>query len=296
MNCNLTEKLIGEHLVSGEMKSGNEIRIRIDQTLTQDALGTMVYLQFEAMGVERVKTKLSVSYVDQPTLQEGVENADDHKDLKTVADKYGIVFSKPGNGICHQLHFERLTRPGWTLLGSDSHTPTAGAVGMLAIGAGGLDVAVAMAGGAFFPMYPKVIRVNLEGKLQPWVTAKDVILELLKILTTKGNVGTVIEYGGSGIQNLSVPERAAIANMGAELVNFGIMALIFKDPQDYDILQAGDELEIPNTRDISQHSELTVHNKTQQTKFRVCHSLTPRQVEIVLKGGLLNYTDQHTPR
>lgn len=217
MNRNLTEKLIAEHLVSGEMKAGNEISIRIDQTLTQDALGTMAYLQFEAMGVERVKTKLSVSYVDHLTLQEGFENADDHKYLKTVADKYGIVFSKPGNGICHQLHLERLTRPGWTLLGSDSHTPTAGAVGMLAIGAGGLDVAVAMAGGAFFLTYPKVIRINLEGKLQPWVTAKDVILELLKILTTKGNVGTVIEYGGSGIQNLSVPERATITNMGAEL-------------------------------------------------------------------------------
>ena len=217
MKRNLTEKLIAEHLVSGEMKAGNEISIRIDQTLTQDALGTMAYLQFEGMGVERVKTKMSVSYVDHLTLQEGFENADDHKYLKTVADKYGIVFSKPGNGICHQLHLERLTRPGWALLGSDSHTPTAGAVGMLAIGAGGLDVAVAMAGGAFFLRYPKVIRINLEGKLQPWVTAKDVILELLKILTTKGNVGTVIEYGGSGIQNLWVPERATITNMGAEL-------------------------------------------------------------------------------
>lgn len=217
MGKNLLEKLIASHLVSGEMKPGSEISIKIDQTLTQDALGTMAYLQFESMGVAKVKTKLSVSYVDHLTLQEGFENADDHKYLRTVAAKYGILFSKPGNGICHQLHLERLTRPGWTLLGGDSHTPTAGAVGMLAIGAGGLDVAVAMAGGAFFLIYPRIIRVNLHGKLQPWVTAKDIILELLKILTTKGNVGSVIEYGGPGILNLSVPERATITNMGAEL-------------------------------------------------------------------------------
>jgi len=224
MGRNLVEKLIASHLVSGEMKPGNEISIQIDQTLTQDALGTMAYLQFESMGVAKVKTKLSVSYVDHLTLQEGFENADDHKYLRTVAAKYGILYSKPGNGICHQLHLERLTRPGWTLLGGDSHTPTAGAVGMLAIGAGGLDVAVAMAGGAFFLIYPKVIRVNLQGSLQPWVTAKDIILELLKILTTKGNVGTVIEYGGTGLMTLSVPERATITNMGAEL---GITTSLF---------------------------------------------------------------------
>jgi len=210
------------------MIPGNEISIRIDQTLTQDALGTMAYLQFEAMGVKRVKTKLSVSYVDHLTLQEGFENADDHKYLKTLADKYGILFSKPGNGICHQLHLERLTRPGWTLLGGDSHTPTAGAVAMLAIGAGGLDVAVAMAGGPFFLIYPRVVRVNLQGALQPWVTAKDVILELLKKLTTKGNVGTVIEYGGPGIANLSVPERATLTNMGAEL---GVTTSMFPSDQ-----------------------------------------------------------------
>ncbi|MEW6671350.1 MAG: aconitate hydratase [Thermodesulfobacteriota bacterium] len=224
MGRNLIEKLIASHLVSGEMQPGSEISIRIDQTLTQDALGTMAYLQFEAMGVAEVKTKLSVSYVDHLTLQEGFENADDHKYLRTVAAKYGILFSKPGNGICHQLHLERLTRPGWTLLGGDSHTPTAGAVGMLAIGAGGLDVAVAMAGGAFFLIYPKVVRVNLRGGLRPWVTAKDIILELLKTLTTKGNVGTVIEYGGPGTLNLSVPERATITNMGAEL---GITTSLF---------------------------------------------------------------------
>jgi aconitate hydratase len=224
MSLNLVEKLVGSHLISGEIKPGSEISIKIDQTLTQDALGTMAYLQFEAMGVERVRTKLSVSYVDHLTLQEGFENSDDHKYLKTVAAKYGIVYSKPGNGICHQVHLERLSRPGWTLIGSDSHTVTAGAVGMLAIGAGGLDVAVAMAGGAFFLTYPKVVRVNFHGELQPWVTAKDIILELLKCLTTKGNVGTVIEYGGQGIARLTVPERATITNMGAE---FGVTTSIF---------------------------------------------------------------------
>ncbi len=211
------EKIVASHLVSGEMKAGSEISIRVDQTLTQDALGTMAYLQFEPMGIERVRTKLSVSYVDHLTLQEGFENSDDHAYLKTVASKYGILFSKPGNGICHQLHLERFARPGWTLIGSDSHTPTAGAVGMLAVGAGGLDVAMAMAGGAFYLTFPKIVRVNLHGELGPWVTAKDVILELLKGLTTKGNVGTAIEYGGPGISRFSVPERATITNMGAEL-------------------------------------------------------------------------------
>lgn len=217
MGKNIIEKLIASHLVSGEMKAGAEISITIDQTLTQDALGTMAYLQFEAMGVDRVNTKQSVSYVDHLTLQQGFENADDHYYLKTVADRFGILFSKPGNGICHQVHLERMTRPGWTLLGSDSHTPTAGAVAMLAIGAGGLDVAVAMAGGPFFLIYPKIVKVNLNGRLNAWATAKDVILELLRKQTTKGNVGTVIEYGGSGISHLSVPERATITNMGAEL-------------------------------------------------------------------------------
>ena len=228
MSQNLTEKLIASHLVSGERVKGSEISISIDQTLTQDALGTMTYLEFEAMGVERVKTKLSVSYVDHLMLQEGFENSDDHKYLSTVAAKYGVLFSKPGNGICHQVHLERLTRPGWTLLGTDSHTPTAGAVGMLAIGAGGLDVAVAMAGGAFFLKYPKIVRVNLHGQLHPWVTAKDVILELLKKMTTRGNVGTVIEYGGPGILNLTVPERATITNMGAEL---GVTTSLFPSDQ-----------------------------------------------------------------
>lgn len=216
MGKNVFEKIISSHLVTGMPKAGNEIGIRIDQTLTQDALGTMAYLQFEAMGVPVVKTE-SVSYVDHNTLQDGFENADDHRYLQTVADKHGIKYSKAGNGICHQVHLERFARPGLTLIGSDSHTPTSGAVGMIAMGVGGMDVAVAMAGGPFYLTYPKVIRVNLTGKLQQWCSAKDVILKMLQILTTKGNVGTVIEYGGPGAAALTVPERSTITNMGAEL-------------------------------------------------------------------------------
>ena len=223
MGQNIFEKIITAHLVSGKTLPGGEVGIRIDQTLTQDALGTMAYLQFEAMGVERVKTR-SVSYIDHNTLQDGFENADDHRYLQTVADKHGIKYSKAGNGICHQVHLERFSRPGLTLLGSDSHTPTCGAVGMAAMGVGGMDVAVAMAGGAYYFTYPKVTRVNLHGKLQAWCAAKDIILELLRILTTKGNVGTVIEYGGEGLATLTVPERATIANMGAEL---GVTTSIF---------------------------------------------------------------------
>lgn len=218
MGKNITQKILEGHLVSGEMTPGKEIAIRIDQTLTQDATGTMAYLQFEAMGVPKVKTKRSVSYVDHNTLQYGgFENADDHRFLQTLAAKYGIYFSKPGNGICHQVHLERFGVPGETMLGSDSHTPTCGGLGMLAIGAGGLDVAVAMGGGPFNLTNPKVVLVNLKGKLKPWVSAKDVILELLRKLTVKGGVGKVIEYGGEGVKNLSVPERATITNMGAEL-------------------------------------------------------------------------------
>jgi aconitate hydratase len=215
---NVAQKLIDSHLVSGEPRQGTEVNIRIDQTLTQDATGTMAYLQFEAMGVPRVKTRLSVSYVDHNTLQYGgFENADDHRFLQTLAAKHGIYFSRPGNGICHQVHLERFGVPGQTLLGSDSHTPTCGGLGMLAIGAGGLDVAVAMGGGPFSLTYPKVVLVNLKGKLKPWVSAKDVILEILRRLTVKGGVGKVIEYGGDGVKGLSVPERATITNMGAEL-------------------------------------------------------------------------------
>ncbi len=214
---NLTEKLISSHLMSGTMIAGKEIAIKIDQTLTQDSTGTMAYLQFEAMGIPRVKTERSVAYIDHNTLQTGFENADDHKYIQTVAKKHGIYFSKPGNGICHQVHLERFGKPGKTLLGSDSHTPTGGGIGMLAIGAGGLDVAVAMGGGAYYLAMPKVCRINLIGTLQPWVTAKDVILEVLRLLSVKGGVGKVMEYGGEGIKSLSVPQRATITNMGAEL-------------------------------------------------------------------------------
>jgi aconitate hydratase len=217
MGKSLTHKIIEEHLVSGEPKAGNEIAIHMDQTLTQDATGTMAYLQFEAMGLPRVRTKLSVSYVDHNMLQAGFENADDHRFLQSVAAKYGIYFSRPGNGICHQVHLERFSAPGQTLLGSDSHTTTLGGVGMLAIGAGGLDVAVAMGGGPFYLTMPKVVRVELKGRFQPWVTGKDVILEMLRRLTVKGGVGRVFEYGGEGVDCLEVPERAAITNMGAEL-------------------------------------------------------------------------------
>ncbi|MBC7335243.1 MAG: aconitate hydratase, partial [Clostridia bacterium] len=217
MGLSLTEKIIEQHLVHGALVPGNEVGIRIDQTLTQDATGTMAYLQFEAMNLPRVRVKLAVSYVDHNTLQTGFENADDHLFLQTVAAKYGIYFSRPGNGICHQVHLERFGIPGETLLGADSHTPTAGGLGMLAIGAGGLDVAVAMAGGPFYFTMPQIVLVYLEGKLAPWVTAKDVILTLLGRLSVKGGVGKIFEYGGPGVQTLSVPERATICNMGAEL-------------------------------------------------------------------------------
>jgi aconitate hydratase len=217
MGKNLAEKIIGEHLLEGEMTAGSEIAIRIDQTLTQDSTGTMAYLQFEAMGVPRVKTKRSVAYIDHNTLQTGFENADDHLYIGSVASRHGIYFSKPGNGICHQVHLERFGVPGMTLLGSDSHTPTGGGLGMLAIGAGGLDVAVAMGGGPYYLNMPSVVKVELTGKLAPFVTAKDVILEVLRIMSVKGGVGRVIEYGGEGVKTLSVPERATITNMGAEL-------------------------------------------------------------------------------
>lgn len=217
MGQNIVEKILAAHLVSGELKTGSEIAIKIDQTLTQDATGTMAYLQFEAMDVPQVKTELSVSYVDHNTLQTGFENADDHRFLQSIAAKYGIKFSRPGNGICHQVHLERFGAPGKTLLGSDSHTPTGGGLGMLAMGAGGLDVAVAMAGGPFYLTAPEVINVRLVGQLQPWVSAKDVILEVLRQLSVKGGVGKVIEYSGPGVTFLSVPERATITNMGAEL-------------------------------------------------------------------------------
>ena len=217
MGLSVTYKILSDHLIEGELVPGSDIGIRIDQTLTQDATGTMAYLQFEAVGIPSVKTDISVSYVDHNTLQMGFENADDHKYLQTMNAAYGIHYSKAGNGICHQVHLERFGIPGKTLLGSDSHTPTGGGIGMIAIGAGGLDVAVAMGGGPFYLTCPEVVNIRLTGKLRPWVSAKDIILKVLEILTTRGNVGTVVEYTGPGIETLSVPERATITNMGAEL-------------------------------------------------------------------------------
>ncbi|HPH48923.1 MAG TPA: aconitate hydratase, partial [Methanothrix sp.] len=224
MGYTLTEKILRQHLADGSYEPGKEIGIKIDQTLTQDATGTMAYLQFESMGLKEISTELSVSYVDHNTIQVGFENADDHAYLESIAKKYGIYFSRPGNGICHQVHLERFARPGKTLLGSDSHTPTAGGVGSIAIGAGGLDVAVAMGGGAYYLAAPRVINVRLKGRLQPWDAAKDVVLKVLSILSTKGNVGCVCEYTGEGISSLTVPERATITNMGAET---GVTTSIF---------------------------------------------------------------------
>lgn len=217
MGKTIAQKIIADHLVSGEMNVGEDIGLRIDQTLTQDATGTMAYLQFEAMGVPRVKTERSVAYIDHNTLQSGFENADDHRYIQSVAKKHGIYYSRPGNGICHQVHLERFGIPGKTLIGSDSHTPTGGGIGMLAFGAGGLDVAVAMGGGEYHINMPKMTKINLTGKLSPWVSAKDVILEVLRRMSVKGGVGKIIEYGGEGILTLSVPERATITNMGTEL-------------------------------------------------------------------------------
>ena len=217
MGLTIAQKIIKEHLISGDMTPGSEVALRIDQTLTQDATGTMAYLEFETMGIPRVRTELSVAYIDHNTLQSGFENADDHRFIQSMAKKYGLYFSRPGNGICHQVHLERFGKPGKTLIGSDSHTPTGGGIGMLAMGAGGLDVAVAMGGGAYYITMPKMYKVNLTGKLRNFVTAKDVSLEILRILSVKGGVGAVIEWGGPGIDTLSVPERATITNMGTEL-------------------------------------------------------------------------------
>lgn len=257
---NLAQKIIKDHLVSGEMVAGQEIAIRIDQTLTQDSTGTMAYLEFEAIGIPRVKTKKSVAYIDHNMLQEGFENADDHKFIQTVTKKHGIYFSRPGNGICHQVHLERFGIPGQTLLGSDSHTPTGGGIGMIAIGAGGMDVAVAMGGGAYYITMPKVVRVNLTGKLQPWVAAKDIILEVLRRMTVKGGVGKIIEYAGEGVKTLSVPERATITNMGAEL---GATTSIFpSDDVTREFLKAqgreGDFVELKPDADAVYDEEITI--------------------------------------
>ncbi|MFH1530916.1 MAG: aconitate hydratase [Pseudomonadota bacterium] len=229
---NVARKILESHIVEGKWAPGEEIAIRIDQTLTQDATGTMAYLQFEAMGLPRVKTELSVSYIDHNTIQIGYENADDHKYLQGVASKYGIFLSRAGNGICHQVHLERFGKPGKTLLGSDSHTPTGGGIGMIAMGAGGLDVAVAMGGGSFYLTCPRVVKIHLTGKLSPWVAAKDVVLKVLEIFSTKGNVSTIFEYGGPGVASLTVPERATITNMGAEC---GVTTSVF--PSDGETLR-----------------------------------------------------------
>lgn len=240
MGLNIVQKIFKKHLKSGALAAGEKISIKIDQTLTQDATGTMAYLQFEAIGIPRVKTKLSVSYVDHNTLQTGFENADDHRFLQTIAAKHGIYFSRPGNGICHQVHLERFGKPGETLLGSDSHTPTQGGLGMISIGAGGLDVALAMAGQPFHLAMPKVLKVHLKNKLSRWVSAKDIILEVLRRLTVKGGVGKILEYGGPGVKTLSVPERATITNMGAEL---GATTSIFpSDENTKEFLKAQDRL------------------------------------------------------
>lgn len=241
MGRNLVYKILKKHLVEGELVAGNSIGIKIDQTLTQDSTGTMAYLQLEAMDIDRVKTKRSVAFVDHNMLQQGFENADDHKYIQTVADKYGVLFSKPGNGICHQVFLERFSTPGDTLLGSDSHTPTAGGVGMLAMGAGGLDVAIAMAGGTYYINAPKVCKVNLIGKLNPMVSSKDIILEVLRRETVKGGVGKVYEYGGEGLKYLSVPQRATVTNMGAEL---GATTSIFpSDAKTRDFFEAQNRLD-----------------------------------------------------
>ncbi|MEI7942441.1 MAG: aconitase family protein, partial [Candidatus Riflemargulisbacteria bacterium] len=255
---NLVEKILSKHIVD---KSGEqEIGIKIDQTLTQDATGTMAYLEFEAIGRDSIATELSVSYVDHNTLQDGYENADDHRYLQTIATKYGLFFSKAGNGICHQVHLESFGKPGKTLLGSDSHTPTGGGLGMIAIGAGGLDIATALAGGAFYLPSPKVLKVELIGKLSSFVTAKDVILKLLQILTTKGNVGYIVEYTGEGVNTLSVPERATITNMGAEL---GVTTSLFpSDEVTKEFLRAQgrveDWIELKADKDALYDKQLTI--------------------------------------
>ena len=285
MGYTLTEKILKAHLVDGEFVKGKEIGIRIDQTLTQDATGTMAYLEFEAMGVPRVKTERSVAYIDHNTLQSGFENADDHRFIGSVAKKHGIYFSRPGNGICHQVHLERFGAPGKTLIGSDSHTPTGGGIGMIAIGAGGMDVAVAMGGGAYYITYPKIVKVELSGKLNPWVAAKDVILEVLKRLSVKGGVGKVIEYCGEGVATLSVPERATITNMGAEL---GATTSIFPSDEvtrQFLKAQGREDVYVPLSADAdAEYDEVVEINLSELTPLAACpHS--PDNVKSVEEIG-----------
>ncbi len=274
MGYTIAQKIIKNHLVCGEMVAGKEIGLKIDQTLTQDATGTMAYLQFEAMGIERVKTELSVAYIDHNTLQAGFENADDHRYIQTVTKKHGIRFSRPGNGICHQVHLERFSKPGKTLIGSDSHTPTAGGIGMLGMGAGGLDVAVAMGGGTYYITMPKMIKINLVGGLSDYVGAKDVILEVLRLLGVKGGVGAIVEYGGSGVKTLSVPQRATVTNMGAEL---GATSSIFpSDEITKAFLEAEgrgeDFIELSSDKDAVYDAEYTVDLSTLRPLAACPHS------------------------
>ena len=274
MGRNLAEKILSNHIVEGELRKESSIGIKIDQTLTQDSTGTMAYLQLEAMGIDKVKTKRSVAFVDHNMLQQGFENADDHEFIKTVASKHGVYFSKPGNGVCHQVFLERFAVPGETLIGSDSHTPTAGAVGMLAMGAGGLDVALAMAGGAYYINVPKVCKVNIIGSFKPMVTGKDVVLEVLRRLTVKGGVSRIFEYGGEGIKNLSVPQRATITNMGAEL---GATTSIFpSDERTLEFFKAQgreeDWVEFKAEEDAVYEEEITIDLNTLEPLAEVPHS------------------------
>lgn len=290
MGLNVSRKIISSHLVKGKMVAGEEIAIKIDQTLTQDSTGTMAYLQFEAMGIDRVKTKRSVAYIDHNMLQSGPENADDHLYIQTVTNKHGIYFSRPGNGICHQVNLERFGVPGDTLLGSDSHTPTAGGIGMLAIGAGGLDVAVAMGGGEYYIVMPKIVKVNLTGKLNPWVTAKDIILELLRRLTVKGGVSKIFEYAGDGLKTLSVPQRATIANMGAEL---GATTSIFpSDEITFEFLKAqgreNDFIEL-KADDDAEYDEVIEINLSELEPLAACPHSPDNVVKVKdLKGIKVN--------
>lgn len=307
MGYTLSQKIIKSHLVSGTMEVGNEIGLKIDQTLTQDATGTMAYLEFETMGIDRVKTEKSVAYIDHNTLQSGFENADDHRFIQSIAKKYGIYFSRPGNGICHQVHLERFGKPGKTLIGSDSHTPTGGGIGMLSIGAGGMDVAVAMGGGAYYIAMPKIVSIRLHGKLRPFVSAKDIILEVLRIMSVKGGVGKIIEYSGDGIKSLTVPQRATITNMGAEL---GATTSIFpSDEITYEFLKAqdrsGDFIEL-KADDDAQYDEIIDINLDELSPMAACpHSpdnvkkvkeIGPIKVDQVCIGSCTNssYTDLMT--
>jgi len=287
MGKTLAQKILDAHIVDGEPVKGKEIGIKIDQTLTQDATGTMAYLEFEAMGVPRVKTERSVAYIDHNTLQSGFENADDHRFIGSICKKHGIYFSRPGNGICHQVHLERFGKPGKTLIGSDSHTPTGGGIGMIAIGAGGMDVAVAMGGGAYYITYPKIVKVELSGRLSPWVAAKDVILEVLKRLSVKGGVGKIIEYCGEGVKTLSVPERATITNMGAEL---GATTSIFPSDEitrEFLKAQGREEDYTPLSADEdAQYDEIVKINLSELVPLAACpHS--PDNVKSVAEIGKL---------